>query len=112
MTAPSPERNVAVATPRLELTDFRDRTGETFVLRAEGYEGTCALVLAEARDLGEKIGVGDRKTPFNLRFRGPSRPPLPQRTHLLDPPELGRHELFLVPIAEDGDGRTYEAVFT
>lgn len=110
MTLPSPASGTTAE--RLELVHFRGRVGEPFLLRAEGYGGTCDLVLAEAVGLGERIGVGDRVTPFHLRFRGPSRPRLPQRTYLLDHPVLGRHEVFLVPIAEDGDGRTYEAVFT
>lgn len=97
---------------RLELVHFVDRVGETFVLSAEGYEGTCDLRLAETIDLGERIGVGERETPFTLRFRGPSIPGLPQRIYYLDHPDLGLHEVFLVPLAQDAEGRTYEAVFT
>lgn len=99
-------------TSRLERSDFAGRIGETFVLDLEGVEGTCDLQLSELLDLGGKIGTGEREEPFTLRFRGPRKPRLPQLTYRLHHPDLGRHDVFLVPIAEDAEARTYEAVFT
>lgn len=51
-----------------------------------------------------------RTEPFVLTFAG--APGLAQRTYALDHPNLGRLELFLVPIGPGPDGRfRYEAVF-
>lgn len=58
--------------------------------------------------------VGDtlRQEGFTLLFRGPKQPALPQRMYLLEHETMGRLEMiFLVPVAEDGNGRYYEAVF-
>jgi hypothetical protein len=52
-----------------------------------------------------------RRAPFSLFFRGPMQPIMPQRIYTLEHPELGRFEIFLVPIGPDGTGMRYEAVF-
>lgn len=52
-----------------------------------------------------------RRAPFSLLFRGPMEPIMPQRIYTLEHPELGRFDLFLVPIGPDGTGMRYEAVF-
>ncbi|HRQ41050.1 MAG TPA: hypothetical protein PLD25_24300 [Chloroflexota bacterium] len=53
-----------------------------------------------------------RQEGFTLTFHGPSRPALPQRMYNLEHDTMGKLEmLFLVPVGEDGHGRTYEAVF-
>lgn len=52
-----------------------------------------------------------RRAPFSLFFRGPLRPLMPQRIYTLEHAELGRFDLFLVPIGPDGTGMRYEAVF-
>jgi hypothetical protein len=54
---------------------------------------------------------GIRLTPFNLHFRGPREPRLAQGTLALEHPEIGRFDVFLVPIGGDADGWIYEAVF-
>jgi hypothetical protein len=48
---------------------------------------------------------------FALKFRGPAQVFLPQRTYRLAHEELGTHEVFLVPVAQDAEGFYYEAVF-
>ena len=50
--------------------------------------------------------------PFSLVFRSAPGVPLPQRIYTLEHAELGRFELFLVPIAADREGVRYEAIFT
>lgn len=53
-----------------------------------------------------------RQEGFTLTFRGPTRPPLPQRTYNLEHGTIGKLEMmFLVPVGEDENGRYYEAVF-
>jgi hypothetical protein len=68
------------------------------------------LRLAECDALGEPVTAGGRR-PFSLLFTGPREPILRQAIHRLDHPELGAVELFLVPLAPDGAGARYEAVF-
>jgi len=64
----------------------------------------------------ELIGVvGRLRTPqqeaFSLLFHGPADPFLPQGTVRLRHARLGELDIFLVPVARDGDGYQYEAVF-
>jgi hypothetical protein len=54
---------------------------------------------------------GAREQPFNLLFRGPLKPLLPQRTYRLANELLGELELFLVPLGPEGGEQRYEAVF-
>jgi hypothetical protein len=55
---------------------------------------------------------GDRTEPFSLVFVGPRESPLPQATYSLGHAELGRLDIFLVPIGPDPSGQPrYEAVF-
>ena len=54
---------------------------------------------------GERRGI-------TLTFRGPREVPLEQSMFPLEHGEVGRQEIFLVPVGEDEDGRYYEAVFT
>ena len=53
-----------------------------------------------------------RQEGFTLLFCAPNRPALPQRIYSLEHETLGKIEMmFLVPVAEDENGRYYEAVF-
>ena len=70
------------------------------------------LPLELAAVLGNGLKGAASREQFSLHFRGPYLPALPQRTYRLEHGQLGRLELFLVPIARDASGMTYEAVFT
>ena len=52
-----------------------------------------------------------RGAPFSVVLRGPREPLLPQATHALLHPSLGRVDVFLVPIAQDAQAARYEATF-
>ena len=52
------------------------------------------------------------RQPFALQFRGPKTPTLEHITHRVVHAEMGDFDIFLGPIASDGTGTTYEAVFT
>lgn len=57
-------------------------------------------------------GAALRQEGFTLTFRGPTHPALPQRMYNLEHESIGKLDMiFLVPVGEDGHGRTYEAVF-
>jgi len=91
----------------LTVEMFSARVDERFGLHADGE--THDLTLVECERLG---GTALERVPFSLVFLGPREPVLPQRIYPLVHDELGEIELFLVPIAQDGDGTRYEAVFT
>ena len=65
-------------------------------------------------DLG-LVEVLDASTPrqasFSLFFRGPHEPLLPQQIYPLEHDQLGRLDLFIVPVKRDEGGLYYEAVF-
>ncbi|HEY7874089.1 MAG TPA: hypothetical protein VIG64_03095 [Actinomycetota bacterium] len=93
----------------LELDLFTPHVGTTFTLAGEA---PLDLVLSEAiaTRASEPQGHGVRPQ-FSLYFRGPRSPLLPQRIYGLEHPELGRLELFLVPVGQDRESTTYEAAF-
>lgn len=105
----------AVPPPReLQLADFEPHRDTVFQLSGDGVPGApLPLTLVETRTLVAGDGLANRKQPFGLVFRGPATPALPQRIYRLDHPELGGHDIFLVPIARRADGALdYEAIFT
>ena len=98
---------------RLTATDFAPAVGETFALDA-GEAGRLDLELLESRlhdpDAPAQDPSGTR-APFTLTFRGPVEPVLPQRIYHVEHDSVGSLEIFIVPIARNDSGTTYEAVF-
>ena len=94
----------------LTVADFERRVGQRFRIGAEeesaGHDGE----LVEVTAVGEAAPGG--RVPFSLVFRGPPGTVLPQRIYRVDHAELGRLDIFLVPIGADAEGVRYEAVFT
>ncbi len=78
---------------------------------AVSTEPPLDLILVEVSFLRSGPAGVDESRSFSVLFRGPAEPALAQATYVLDHAELGDLTLFLVPIAADGAGRTYEAVF-
>lgn len=92
---------------------FAPHTGTRFTIaRAQAGLAGVPLELKSVEPWGpEPRSAGDRR-PFTLTFRGPADPLVPQATYQLAHDALGTHDVFLVPIAADQRGSTYEAVFT
>jgi hypothetical protein len=88
-----------------ELADFRTALETPFSL-----PGGPALRLVAAAPNGERA-PGMQRDPFRLAFLGPADPVLPQRTYRLEHAALGELDIFLVPVARDAGGTTYEAIF-
>jgi hypothetical protein len=95
-----------------ELTHetFANELGSPFQLKY-GADAPLRLELIEAT-AATPSAVGARRTPFSLLFRGPRQPVLPQKIYRLAHERLGRLEIFIVPLGPDGEGMTYEAIFT
>jgi len=95
---------------QLTKETFEPRRGEVFRLTDEHLPEPLDLTLATVRG-NDLRGRADREQ-FSLHFHGPRDPILPQQIYRLENAELGAMDLFLVPVARDEDGVTYEAVFT
>jgi hypothetical protein len=89
---------------------FVPLVGERFTLDA-GEAGSLELELAEANP-GLPGGPNQARDPFTLLFRGPAEPVLPQRIYRFEHSETGALEIFIVPVARDDSGTSYEAVFS
>jgi len=89
----------------LDHSFFQPRLNDTFRID----EGPLELKLVSCNQLKEHIG--SVRTPFALLFLGPVDPVLPQRIYALNNEQTGPLEIFLVPVARDRAGTTYEAVF-
>ena len=97
-----------------ELTaqDFASHVGSTFQVElADG--STASLELIEARTLdarGDRSTVPHPRQPFAIVFRAPASLQWEQGIHALEHAELGRMEIFLVPIGpSSGEVRSGEA---
>jgi len=88
---------------------FAGREGEVFTIRFA--DGALELELAEVTGAPGGWGRMEAREPFSIVFHGPAEHVLPQRVWPLEHDELGRIELFLVPLGPEGDAMRYEAVF-
>lgn len=98
---------------------FQPYVKQFFALDLDG-QGSVPLQLIDV--LSHQVHSGHRRAApdgatlrqegFTLTFCGPRQPALPQRMYNLEHESIGKLEMiFLVPVAEDGNGRYYEAVF-
>lgn len=98
----------------LTLERFEPHVGDAFALTATvaetGEQVELAFVLEEAVEVAGAGEEGARQ-PFALRFRVPVATVLPQQVFPLRHEQLGTLEIFLVPIGQDADSVSYEAVF-
>jgi hypothetical protein len=83
---------------------FGEHVNSTF--RVQRERATIALELVEVADRSTR-----RQVTFSLMFRGPQRPLLTQQIYPFEHDRLGRFDLFIVPVRQDGSGVYYEAVF-
>ncbi|MCA9995138.1 MAG: hypothetical protein KDE56_05290 [Anaerolineales bacterium] len=102
---------------KLTRDQFAPLVGETFRLRLNEAEWVD-VVLHDVQSLGARPADGwgrehnARTEPFSVVFRVPRELALPQMMFELSHATMGELPgLFLVPVAMDGNGRYYEAVF-
>jgi len=96
--------------------DFAGRVGETFGLSiaAIGADPVPFKLIQVKAGAAPPSG----RAQFSLLFRGPRAAVRPQGIYRVEHPELGAHDLFLVPVGlapdegGDGGGVLFEAVFT
>jgi hypothetical protein len=93
----------------MDLIDVRLEHFEPLVLQDFNLENSdVKLKLLEAKAL--KTREGAARTAFALLFSCPVL--APQGTYALQHEALGKLEIFLVPIRQDGAGVQLEAIFT
>jgi hypothetical protein len=97
----------------LTLAKFSELLHARFRVRVSPAE-EIELELAEATPGGvaETPGRGgERLESFSLIFHGPGDRLLPQKIHPFEHPQLGRFELFIVPIGQGPGHFKYQAIF-
>ena len=96
---------------KLTYNDFKTHLNETFSLDPDSPE-SLLLDLIEVSHMGPEPSPDDnRRRPFSLVFLGPEDPVLSQGTYPMEHKNMGRLDLFLVPIGPGKNGLKYEAVF-
>jgi hypothetical protein len=93
----------------LTYESFTPHVNSTFAL-ALG-ESAIDLTLTQATRQPALPFPGMVREPFSLIFRSGSPVVLPQRTYPLKHAELGKLDIFIVPIARDAQGIVYQALF-
>lgn len=101
---------------RFTLDTFAGRVGEAFGIEsADGVRVEAELIEALEAPVGdpERWKKESGRMPFSLVFLTQQGPVIPQQICRLRHAELGRFELFLVPLGPDRSrgGMRYEAVF-
>ena len=88
---------------KLDYEDFKSQVNSTF--RVDDTPMELKLVEVTERKLTSNQEV------FSLIFSGPGDHFLEQRLYNMSHKVLGEGAIFLVPVAQDASGYTYEAVF-
>lgn len=94
----------------LVFGDFADKVGDVFPISEEGVPA-IPLILKEAEPLNPAVGLPGVRPPFSLIFLAKDPRVLPQRIYRMEHQELGEVSIFLVPVAKDAEGVSYQATF-
>jgi hypothetical protein len=92
---------------KVECAQFAACLGQDFEIVFS--DGVLPLKLSEARPLG--VRPESIREPFSLTFVGRAGLRLPQGVYKMRNAALGEMEIFLVQLAADQTGSTFEAVF-
>lgn len=101
------QHSTAPAGPTFEL--FEPLLGQVF--EVPFADEVFAFTLAEAKSIGNFLPQVHSRPPFTLVFHCPDVRILPQALYPVKHEQLGLQEIFLVPIAGNAEGVSYEAVF-
>jgi hypothetical protein len=90
--------------------NFAEQLNTVFRVNVESAR-PVELKLVEVKGYAKAASEQGTMERFSLYFNGPGDPQLPQRTYELEHEQLGSLAIFLVTVARDEQGFTYEAVF-
>ncbi|MBI3443928.1 MAG: hypothetical protein HY055_00805 [Magnetospirillum sp.] len=91
----------------LTVETFLPHVDQAFA--AQFSDGELSMTLTLAQLLKGGPSPASIRPPFELRFTCPVH--LRQQTYLLRHEQLGEQEIFLVPVAQEGETFVYQAVF-
>jgi hypothetical protein len=99
----------------LTLETFRPHVNTRFRLLLDGGSAV-ELLLVEAAEIGGAHGRVPNKNGlvqdvFSLMFQGPEQPVLPQRCYPVEHDQIGRFELFFVPVEKLAGAIRYQVIF-
>ena len=95
---------------QLVFEDFADKVGEGFAISEEGLP-RITLILREAEPLNPAMALPNVRPPFALFFVASEPRVMPQQLYRIEHEALGTMSIFLVPVAKDNSGVTYQATF-
>ncbi len=75
-----------------------------------GNQQEIPLVLIEVKIFDQQPGLN--RQPFSLLFSGPKQPVLSQATYRFVHQELGQLDIFIVPVGQDAQSVTYQAIYS
>jgi hypothetical protein len=90
--------------------EFSKYVNTKFRVELEG-ENSLDLELTEVKGYMSKHNEQTGMERFSIYFQGPAEPSLPQKLYPFQHAEMGSFEMFLVPIAKNDRGFSYESVF-
>lgn len=93
----------------LVFEEIEPLRGQAFMLRIGDEE--LAFTLTEARLLKHYVPEIHPRPPFSLLFHCPDVRIVPQGSYTLAHDTLEVQDMFLVPVAGDANGVSYEAVY-
>lgn len=98
---------------QLTSADFAAHLHDVFRAQWAGI-APVDLELTRVQDLNPATAARpDGRRPFSIEFLGPvSTQYLPQHIYLVEHPQLGVLEIFLVPLGPEQGRMRYEAIFT
>ncbi len=96
----------------LVFEDFADKVGQGFAIALDDDGGGAIVaILAEAEQRKPGRARDGSRAPFSLVFVAEHQQVLPQRLYRIEHEALGALAIFLVPIARDARGVSYQATF-
>lgn len=93
----------------LTLEDFQPHVGTVFTGLLIDAEVPFQLV--EARPLGNHARPNGFRQPFSLMFRNEAVVLFPQQTYPVRHAVMEEQAIFMAPVARDGTGFLYQAIF-
>ena len=95
----------------LPLERFASVANQTFDLSIGEASMPLTLVDVKPLPVQARTAPGVTRQPFSLIFRSLSQVILPQRIYWMNNATMGKLGIFIVPVARDQSGVTYQAVF-